>query len=809
MRPTLSFDNGLGGFDAESGDYVIVLEDNDTTPAPWIDVLASPGFGCTVSEAGVGCTWALNSHENRITTWNNDPVSDGSGEAIYIRDEETGEFWSPTPLPVRTPEPYLIRHGKGRVRFEHETHGIAHELDWFVPAEDPVRVCRLKLTNTGDRPRSLSVTQFVEWVLGDSRSRAQQLVVTWFDAETEMLTAHNHLNLDFPGRCAFLACDRPLQSWTASRTEFVGRNRRPCDPAAMERRTLGEISGRYHDNCGALMTSISLAPGESAEVSFLLGQTSTLDEARALVSRYRDPACGSGVLEGCVDFWRELLGTVEVSTPDEQLDLMVNGQALYQATACRLWGRTATYQSSGAYGFRDQLQDCLALMIARPDLVREQIIEASRHQFPEGDVLHWWQPFSGRGVRTHISDDRHWLPLAVAEYVSATGDATVLDEVTAFIEGPLLPIEAEDAYLQPAISEQAATVYEHCVRALESGRPVGAHGLPLMGGADWCDGMNRVGHEGKGESVWLAWFLIYVLERFAPVCESRGDAGLADDYRTWARQLAAAVEETSWDGAWYRRAYFDDGTPLGTHEAEECRIDAIAQAWATISRAADPKRAETALDSVEEKLVRREDGLIALLAPPFDHMAEDPGYIKGYVPGVRENGGQYTHAALWVVLAHLMRGDGDEASALLDLINPINHALTREAAEHYAVEPYVVAADVYAASPHTGRGGWTWYTGSASWFYRVALHWMLGLRVAATRSGPSLVIEPCIPKRWPGYSMTYRHGAARYRIRVDNPRGVNGGVERMTLDGATVDGVSVPLVDDGAEHQVVVTLLGG
>jgi len=808
-RPSLLFDNGFGGFDPQTGDYVIVLEGEDTTPAPWIDVLASPGFGCTVSEAGVGCTWALNSHENRITTWNNDPVADGSGEAIYIRDEETGEFWSPTPLPVRTPEPYVIRHGKGHVGFEHETHGIAHELDWFVPSDDPVRVCRLRLTNTSNRPRRLSVTQFIEWVLGDSRSIAQQLVVTWFDAETEMLTAHNHLNLDFPGRCAFLACDRPLHSWTASRTEFVGRNRRPCDPAAMERTRLGEVSGRYHDNCGALMASIELQPGESAEVAFLLGQTDTLEEARALVARYRVADSRSHVLADCKDFWCRLLSTVTVKTPSPQLDLMVNGQALYQATACRLWGRTATYQSSGAYGFRDQLQDCLALLIARPDLVRDQIVEASRHQFPEGDVLHWWQPFSGRGVRTHISDDRHWLPLAVAEYVSATGDTSVLDEVTAFIEGPPLPIEEEDAYLQPAVSERAATVYEHCVRALESGRAVGAHGLPLIGGADWCDGMNRVGHEGKGESVWLAWFLVHVLGRFAPICEMRGDLELAADYRQWAARLAAAVEETSWDGAWYRRAYFDDGTPLGTHEAEECRIDAIAQAWATISGAGDPTRAETALDSVEEKLVRREDGLIALLAPPFDHMREDPGYIKGYVPGVRENGGQYTHAALWVVLAHLMRGDGDEASALLDLINPINHALTREAAEGYVVEPYVIAADVYAVDPHTGRGGWTWYTGSASWFYRVALTWMLGLRVMATESGPALAVEPCIPKRWPGYRMTYVHGSSTYHVRVDNPRGVNGGVARMTLDGVPLDRVTVPLSDDGAEHDVVVTLLGG
>jgi cyclic beta-1,2-glucan synthetase len=808
-RPELIFDNTFGGFDAETGEYVIVLEGEETTPAPWINALASPTFGCTVSEAGVGCTWALNSHENRITTWNNDPVSDGSGEAIYIRDEETGEFWSPTPLPVRTPEPYVIRHGFGHTRFEHETHGIAHTLDWFVSAEDPLRVCRLTLTNTGDRERSLSVTQFIEWVLGDSRSRAQQLVVTWMDTETETLTAHNHFNLDFPGRCTFLACDLPLSSWTASRTEFVGRNRTPSNPAAMGRKHLGGVSGRYHDNCGALQTLLFLAPGETREVTFLLGQAATLEESRTLVQRYRSAGAGAIALTETHAAWDDLLGTVQVQTPDPKLDLLLNGRLLYQVTACRLWGRTATYQSSGAYGFRDQLQDVMALLVARPELVREQIVEASRHQFPEGDVLHWWQPFSGRGVRTHITDDRHWLPLVVAEYLSATGDTALLDERTPFIEGPPLPQEAEDAYLTPPISEQTASVYEHCLRALETGRPVGANGLPLIGGADWNDGMNRVGHEGRGESVWLAWFLIHTLRRFAPVAESRGDAELATDYRAWADRLAAAVEATSWDGAWYRRGYFDDGTPLGTHTAEECRIDAIAQAWATISGAGDPKRAAIALESVEEKLVRREDGLIALLTPPFDHMAHDPGYIKGYVPGVRENGGQYTHAALWVVLAHLLRGDGDDAWGLLDLINPISHATTRDAALLYAVEPYVVAADVYAVAPHTGRGGWTWYTGSASWFYRVALESLLGFSVIAENGERQLRIDPCIPKDWPTFSLDYHFGAAHYRIRVDNPRGVNRGVARVTLDGSPAENLSVRLVDDGRTHDVIVTMLGG
>lgn len=808
-RPSLRYDNSLGGFDPETGEYVIVLEGDAVTPAPWIDVLANPDFGATVSEAGVGCTWALNSHENRITTWNNDPVTDGSGESIYIRDEETGQFWSPTPLPVRTPEPYVVRHGFGSVRFEHETHGIAHELDWFVSASDPVRICRLRLTNRSERARRLSATQLVEWVLGDSRSKAQQLVVTWFDGESDILTAHNHFNFDFPGRCAFLATDAPLDSWTASRTEFVGRNGHAQDPAAMHRERLGGLSGRFHDNCGALRVEVALAPGESRELSFLLGQTATLEECRELVGRLRRPGAVAAELEGVRAFWDDLLGTVSVDTPDDRLDLMLNGRLLYQATACRLWGRTATYQSSGAFGFRDQLQDVLALLVARPDLVRDQIVEASRHQFPEGDVLHWWQPFSGRGVRTHITDDRHWLPLVVAEYLESTGDASVLDERTAFLEGQPLPREEEDAYLQPAISQEVATVYEHCVRAIETGRPAGIHGLPLMGGGDWNDGMNRVGHGGTGESVWLAWFLAFVLRRFAPVCEMRGEAERAEEYRAWARRLVDAIESTSWDGAWYRRAYFDDGTPLGSRENAECRIDAIAQAWATISGLGDDERSRIALDSVEEKLVRREDGLIALLAPPFDRTEHDPGYIKGYVPGVRENGGQYTHAALWVVLAHLMRGNGDEGAALLDMICPITHALDAEGAARYKVEPYVVAADVYSTEPHTGRGGWTWYTGSASWYFRVALHHLLGVRRVNVDGTACLAIDPCIPKRWPGFSVTYRHGSATYLIRVENPRGVNRGVAHISVDGERLEGVLVPLADDGGRHEVVVSLLGG
>ncbi len=526
------------------------------------------------------------------------------------------------------------------------------------------------------------------------------------------------------------------------------------------------------------------------------------------MERFRTPGAVDEALAAARGFWADLLGRVQVHSPNKALDTMVNGSALYQTLACRVWGRTAAYQSSGAIGFRDQLQDVMALLHVRPDVAREHIVEASRHQFEAGDVLHWWQPYSGRGVRTHFSDDRHWLPLAVAEYVRVTGDLTILDERTAFIEGPDLPLEQEDLYLQPAASETAASVYEHCVAALDL-HDLGARGLPLIGGGDWNDGMNRVGHEGKGESVWLGWFIAHVASRFAEVSSLIGDADRADRYRLLATQLGEAVEREGWDGSWYRRAYFDDGSPLGSHENEECRIDSISQSWAIISGFGSPERTRSAIDAVEEHLVRREDGLVALLTPPFDRTARDPGYIKGYVPGVRENGGQYTHGAIWLILAYLLQGDGDEALSLFDLISPISHTLTSEGVDRYVVEPYVVPADVYAVKPHVGRGGWTWYTGSAAWFYRVALEHLYGLRVEARDGQRFLVIDPCIPKAWQTYEMTYVSGEARYSIRVMNPRGVNRGVARVELDGEVLWQPEVPLTVEAGEHTVVVTLLGG
>ncbi|MDY0339728.1 MAG: glucoamylase family protein [Coriobacteriia bacterium] len=805
-RPVLQFDNGTGGVDPETGEYVIVLAPGQTTPAPWANVIASPRFGTLVSEAGIGCTWAENSHENRISTWNNDPVSDGTGECIYVRDEVTGEFWSPTLLPVRSDGTHVIRHGRGYSRFEHTTHGIAHTLDWFIADDAPVRIARLHLTNTGENPRDLTVTHFVEWSLGDSRSAAQQRVVTWWDEPASALMAHSWFNLDFPGRPAFVASDIAGGSYTASRTEFIGRNGTPASPEAMRRTRLGGLTGRFHDNCGALMRPVTLKSGESAEIVFLLGQSETIPDARALIARLRKPGAVDTELETVKRAWDERLGALRVTTPDARLNAMVP-LSLYQSLACRTWGRTATYQSSGAFGFRDQLQDCLALIDCHPGIVREHIIEASRHQFPEGDVLHWWQPVSGRGVRTRFTDDRHWLPFVVAEYISATGDLTVLDVETHYLDGPAIPEGREDAYLQPQPSLLTGTVYEHCLTALALA-PTGPHDLPLIGGGDWNDGMNRIGTDGIGESVWLAWFLDVTMRSFADVCDLRGDTDASDGLRTTAASFIEAAERAGWDGAWYRRAYFDDGTPLGTASAEECRIDAIAQAWSVLSGQGEPDRARRAMESVESELVRWDDGLIALLTPPFDRMEHDPGYIKGYVPGVRENGGQYTHAALWVALAYARLGDGDEAVSLLSLINPLNHALDADAVARYKVEPYVLAADVYAVAPHTGRGGWTWYTGSAAWFYRIVVREVLGIRTEAKGDARSLVVDPCIPKTWPGFSASFRHGSARYDITVANPRGVNRGVAHVSLDGVRLETLEVPLADDGATHYVTVAMLG-
>ena len=648
------------------------------------------------------------------------------------------------------------------------------------------------------------MTAYVEWVLGSSRSRSAPFVLTQLDSETGALFARNPWNEEFASRIAFVDLGGKQASWTGDRTEFLGRNGTLERPAALARgATLSKRVGAGFDPCGALQTVVDLPPGGRAEVVFVLGEAENDKRARELVLRYRTADLGA-VLQEVIVGWDDIAGALQVKTPDRSLDVLLNRWLLYQALSCRVRARSAFYQAGGAHGFRDQLQDVMALTVAAREVTREHLLTAAAHQFPEGDVQHWWHPPSGRGVRTRISDDLIWLPFAALHYVEVTGDEGVLDEPAQFVEGaPLEPDEVE-RYFAPTLSKESATLFEHCARALDRSLEVGKHGLPLMGSGDWNDGMNRVGFHGEGESVWLAWFLHTNLWEFAKIADRRGEKARAARWREHVDRLKTALETAGWDGDWYRRAFFDDGTPLGSSSNQECRIDSIAQSWAVISGAGDKVRAARAMAAVEEYLVKRGDGLVLLFTPPFDRTPLDPGYIKGYLPGVRENGGQYTHAALWSLIAFAALGEGDKAGELFSILNPINHAGTRAGVYRYKVEPYVAAADVYAEPPHVGRGGWTWYTGSAGWMYRAGVEWILGFRFR----GAALHVDPCIPRSWPGYQITFRYHSARYELVVENPHGATRGVSRIAVDGKELekDVRAIPLADDGARHRIEVQL---
>jgi len=800
----LEYFNGLGGFAEDGREYAIVLGKGQWTPAPWINVIANAEFGFTVSELGSGYTWSLNSRLNQLTPWSNDPVSDAPGEIFYLHDDETGDLWSPTALPIRVDNAsYVVRHGQGYSRFEHASHGIHSELLQFVSSDDPVKISVLTLKNTSGRPSKLTVAAYVEWVLGASRTATAPYVVTELDQATGALLAYNSLDVDFGRRIAFADMAGLQTGWTCNRTEFIGRNGSLDAPIALRQaKALKNRVGAGLDPCAALTAQIELAANESIEIVFLLGQGSDRDHASELVRRYR-AADMQLTFAAVKQSWSRTLGKVQANTPDRALDLMLNGWLLYQTLSCRMWARAAFYQAGGAFGFRDQLQDSMALAVARPDLVRAHLVRAAGHQFAEGDVQHWWHPPSNRGVRTHFSDDLIWLPYVTSHYVKVSGDSAVLDERLPFMEGPILTQEQEDAYFEPTESAQQASLFEHCARTLDLSLKVGIHGLPLMGCGDWNDGMNRVGHLGKGESVWLAWFLIATLSEFADLAQARGDTEHAVAWRAHAAKLQTAVEAEGWDESWYRRAYFDDGTPLGSASNTECRIDSLAQSWGVISGAADPERARLAMNSVREYLIQYGDDLVLLFTPPFDKTPLDPGYIKGYLPGVRENGGQYTHAAVWCVIAYAMLGDGDQAAELLHMLNPINRTSNRTGVYAYKVEPYVIAADIYAVPPHVRRGGWTWYTGAAGWFYRAGLEWMLGLNI---RAG-NMHFNPCIPREWRSYTLRYRHEETCYDITVNNPNGVSKGVVSIELDGVPQLGEDgIPLLQDEKKHQVLVLM---
>jgi cyclic beta-1,2-glucan synthetase len=801
VLPELTFANGTGGFGPQGSEYVMLLNERTMTPLPWCNVMSNARFGALVSESGASFTWNGNSQRHRLTPWSNDPVCDPSGETFWMRDDDDGSSWSLTPEPAGVGADYVVRHAPGYSTFEHHRGGLSLSLSVCVSPDDPVKVWRLSVRNDGKTARRLSLLGVVEWVLGASRERSRISIATDWDVGDSVLLATNPLSL-YPERCALFTATRAIGSVSGDRNEVYGAAGSRGRPAALARSVLSGRVGAGLDPCGALLVPLVIEPGQSAHCAFLLGEGESVGAARALARTYRESDVAERTLERAKKTWRRILDAVVVHTPDPALDVLVNHWLPYQVLSCRVWGRSAFYQSGGAYGFRDQIQDVLGLLHTRPDIAREHLLRAAAHQFVEGDVQHWWHDGTGEGVRTRCSDDMLWLPYAVSHYVRTTGDVSVLGQAVPFLLERALQPNEDDLFATPQIAPQSASLYEHCTRALDVGATAGCHGLPKMGGGDWNDGMNRVGRKGEGESVWLAWFLAHTAQQFAAVARARGD----DTRGTWCdalvRRQTDAVDEHAWDGAWYRRAFFDDGTALGSRENTECSIDAIAQSWAVIAGIGDPGRAERAVASSEQQLIRTADGLMRLLWPPFDHAEPDPGYIRAYPNGIRENGGQYTHGVLWTVHALTLMGQGDRAVALLSLLDPVRHATTPELVQRYQVEPYVVAADVYDAPGHVGRGGWTWYTGAASWRYRIVLEQILGVR----RVGQHLLVDPCIAGHWKRFELTYRDGEGEVHIVVENPDGIQRGVRHVEIDGRRSPDGTISLTEAPGRREVRVIM---
>ncbi len=780
-REALRFFNGYGGFTAAGDEYVLRFVRDASgalvlPPRPWVNVVANERFGFLASETGAGTTWCENSREHRITPWANDPLLDPHGEAFFVRDDESGALWSPLPGPAPGPGEYETRHGFGESVYLYEDGTLEHRTSMAIAGEDPVKVTTVRIRNRGDRARTLSIAAFARLVLGADPRDAVAHVVTEPGPAPGSIFAASTARGDIAGRVAFCAVvaisqDTPTAgvSFTADRRTFVGRGRSLAAPLALESGApLDGRTGAGLDPCFAQRAALRLAPGAAVRIDFLLGEGGSREEAAALLARYSDSGAIDAALAGARSAWTERLTAVRIETPSPALDLLVNGWLPYQVVSCRLNARTALYQSGGAFGFRDQLQDAASLAIVDPALARRQLLLHAAHQFVEGDVLHWWHPPKSRGIRTRFADDLLWLPYLAAHYAAATGDEGVFDEVVPFLDAPLLSPGEDERFLLPRDSGTSATLWEHCLRAIDRSAARGASGLPLFGTGDWNDGMNRVGREGRGESVWMGFFLVAIADAFIPLCERRGDGARAQRLRRDRDALVASLNGVAWDGAWYRRGTYDDGTPLGSSSSDECRIDALAQSWSVLSGVATPERAAQAMGEVDRQLVSESDGIIRLLAPPFRDTPHDPGYIKGYVAGVRENGGQYTHAALWVVSAFAKLGRRDRVARLLDLLNPIHHSRTPDEVARYQVEPYVIAADVYGEPPHVGRGGWTWYTGSAGWMFRVALESLLGVRL---EGGRTLVVKPCVPDEWRGFTVTIRMPGDRstVTVRATNP----------------------------------------
>lgn len=792
------FPNGFGAFACGGKEYEILLEGDNRPPAPWINVVSNSSFGFQISESGGGFTWSTNSRENKLTNWSNDPVSDRASEAIYILDEISGEVITPMSLGRSDRGGYKVRHGFGYSKFFHEEEFIEQELTVFTPLEESLKLWNLKLTNNSDKVKYLSLTYYVEWVLGTLKEQTNPYILTSYDNEHDCLFAKNIYTMNFQNNYSYLFSSETIIGYTGDRQEFLGQTGNIREPRGAEVK-LSCNTGVCYDPCGAIQVSVAIKPKETKTVLFGLGQNSNLNDIYNLRNKYKDVAAAQIELDRVKDYWNELVGKVQVKTNDRAVDILVNGWLIYQTISCRINARSGFYQCGGAYGYRDQLQDTLSLIFADSSILRKQILIACSRQFEEGDVQHWWHPPMGIGVRTRITDDLLWLPYCTAFYIKNTADTSILNETVHYIKGPPLKDNQQEAMLTPEISELAESVYEHCKKTIDRTR-FGEHGLPLMGGGDWNDGMNTVGILGKGESVWLGWFFYTVLGDFIPLCYKQGDEDYGRELEQKREDLLQSIEQHAWDGEWYLRAFYDDGSKLGSKENDECMIDSISQSWSVISQGAQEERAKTAIQSAWRYLVREEDAISLLLAPPFNKTTKDPGYIKNYIPGIRENGGQYTHAAVWLAIATSMLQDYNMAQILFNMLNPIHITQNRKDALRYEKEPYVMTADISLCTPYTGRGGWSWYTGSAGWMYQGLLNWYLGIR----KEGNELIIDPATPASFGDFSIEYKHGESLYEIKVESRSKGILTTESITVDNKLIKGNRVLLEDDGKKHLIVV-----
>lgn len=792
------FFNEFGGFVENGKEYEIFLDGNNRPPAPWINVIANKNFGFHVSETGAGYTWGYNSRENKITPWSNDPVSDQATEAIYIKDDVTGDLMTPTSLGQSDKGTYIVRHGFGYSRFFHRENEIKQELTVFTPLDEPVKIWNLNLENISSQAKYLTLTYYVEWALGAQREQTHPYVVTNYNNEYEYLNAKSIYNYHFHKHLAFMFSSEMIKSYSGDRREFLGRKGSVLKPEMID----GPLScntGAAYDPCGVIQVSIALQPGEKKDVVFALGQSPEVEEINACVEKYNNTNFVKDELNRVHDYWNKILGTIQVKTNDRAIDILVNGWLLYQTISCRINARAAFYQCGGAYGYRDQLQDTLSLLYTNPDALRNQIKIAASRQFEEGDVQHWWHPPMGMGVRTRISDDLHWLPYAVAHYINGTEDYSILEEVIPYIRGPKLLEHEKEIMCTPEISEMKDTVYEHCKKVIDHAE-FGAHGLPLMGGGDWNDGMNEVGIEGKGESVWLAWFIFTMMTNFIPICKYKKDEEYADKLEKKRKELQKNIEKSCWDGEWYLRAFYDDGTKIGSRVSDECRMDSISQSWSVISKAADKERAMKAMQSAWRTLVRGEDGISLLLYPPFDKTVKNPGYIKNYYPGIRENGGQYTHAACWLAIASAMVEDYSMAYTLFTMLNPIHTTANKRNAIKYEKEPYVMIADISLSAPYTGRGGWSWYTGSGGWMYQGLVHHFLGLK----KENGYLILSPKTPQTFGDFVIAYKDGKTEYEIKVESRSKGKLETSSMLVDGEKIEGNRIKLFQDEKKHEIII-----